>query len=232
MTSKYPLKIDLVKSVVAILLLPIEMGLIAILIHSGQTKWTQSLIYVGLGLIVFLMTMYLYRDVLRRDWPAYRKHWLRNTLLNLCGVLVLFSVIALVRLVMANVLHIAAMTKPSALLSVQAAGAVAFNSIVVLLSPFTEEIVFRHVLFYQFKGRHAALTLAMLLISSVAFGLMHWNNFHGQVIQMVPYMFAGGVLALIYYYTNNIWQNIMTHFWLDFVQFAAAIALLVIAFFQ
>ncbi|WP_235016932.1 type II CAAX prenyl endopeptidase Rce1 family protein [Pediococcus acidilactici] len=39
----------------------------------------------------------------------------------------------------------------------------------------------------------------MFILSSVLFGLIHWNNFNGDLLQMIPYMFVGAGFAVIYY---------------------------------
>lgn len=72
----------------------------------------------------------------------------------------------------------------------------------------------------------------MFFVSSIAFGLVHWNNFQGDIMQMIPYMFIGAFFATIYYFTRNIWQNIITHFMFNFLQFGAAIFLLIVAIIQ
>ncbi len=102
-------------------------------------------------------------------------------------------------------------------------------NLTTLMAPFSEEIVFRHVLFYQFK-KYKILFYIMFVLSSVAFGLIHWNNFNGNVYLMIPYMCIGLVLALIYWLGRNIWFNIFTHFFFDFGQFLAALLLFVMSF--
>ncbi|MFV5770202.1 CPBP family intramembrane glutamic endopeptidase [Pediococcus acidilactici] len=72
----------------------------------------------------------------------------------------------------------------------------------------------------------------MFILSSVLFGLIHWNNFNGDLLQMIPYMFVGAGFAVIYYKSQNIWQNIMTHFFFDFIQVLAAGVMLIVSLLQ
>lgn len=117
----------------------------------------------------------------------------------------------------------------TSVLSIQMASMGLVASLTTLMAPFTEEIIFRHALFFQWKN-NKVLMWVMFFVSSIAFGLIHWNNFNGDVVQMIPYMVVGAWFALIYFWSKNIWQNIMTHFLFDFVQFASAIFVLVMAF--
>jgi membrane protease YdiL (CAAX protease family) len=71
----------------------------------------------------------------------------------------------------------------------------------------------------------------MFVLSAILFGLVHWNNFDGNIVAMIPYMAVGAWYALIYYWSRNIWQNILTHFLFDFIQFLSALLLFILAFF-
>lgn len=54
-------------------------------------------------------------------------------------------------------------------------------------------------------------------------------NFDGNVIAMIPYMLVGAWYALIYFFSKNIWQNILTHFLFDVIQFLGALLVFVVA---
>ncbi|KRM11626.1 CPBP family glutamic-type intramembrane protease [Paucilactobacillus suebicus] len=226
-------KISPIKTIIAIILPPLELALGAVLINPGQSKAAKAVIAVGMAFIVFLVAIFMYKDVLKRDWVEYKRHLIRNFFLNILGVILAYVILAVVRIGMRSVLGASAMPNDSmTMLSIQTAAVTTFASLTVLMAPFTEEIIFRHVLFCQWRNRNGLLTVVMLFVSSIAFGLVHWNNFNGDVTQMVPYMVIGAFFALIYYFTKNIWQNIMTHFWFDFLQFAASLFLLIFAIIQ
>ncbi|WP_283679154.1 CPBP family intramembrane glutamic endopeptidase [Lentilactobacillus sp. Marseille-Q4993] len=173
----------------------------------------------------FLLAIYLYRDVLAKDWKVWRRHWIRNGLLAIVGVIVIMLILNYVR-VGINKLGLVAGGGSLELLSINSSLMMLFGSLTSLMAPFTEEIIFRHVLFYQFKGRSWAMII-MFFVQSIAFGLVHWNNFNGVIVQMIPYMFVGAFFGLVYYFSKNIWQSIMTHFLFDFMNFMGAVIVVV-----
>lgn len=57
------------------------------------------------------------------------------------------------------------------------------------LAPFAEELTFRYLLLGKVTNR--ALRLIMLFVQGILFGLIHWNNFNGNIYAMIPYMVLG-----------------------------------------
>lgn len=230
-----PVTVSPIKSIAAIALILLELLFGTLLIHSGQSKTLKVSIVVGLGFIVFVALIWLYRDVLKANWKNYRVHLWRNLGIDFLLTIGIYVILAFVRTGMrsltGNASAIVSVNDMLSFQSIASAGLGVFSSVTVLMAPFSEEIAFRHVLFYQWKN-NKLLMWAMFVISSVGFGLIHWNNFHGDLTQMIPYMFIGAFFALIYYFSRNIWQNIITHFMFDFLQFAAALFLLVITLLQ
>jgi membrane protease YdiL (CAAX protease family) len=86
-----------------------------------------------------------------------------------------------------------------------------------VLAPITEEIVFRHVLFYKFRGRPVLCAL-MCVCSAVLFGAIHYNNFDGDLFLTVPYMAIAVIYNLLYLFSKNIWTSTMTHLIFNFSQ--------------
>lgn len=215
--------INPIKTIIAILIPLAELGLgsiLADLIHNQLASIIINVIIFGSGL---LLALYLYGDVLKADWPAFRAHIWRNLLFAVIGVFALYALLAATRLVIKP-----ASAATPILLAANPAALGIIASLTTLFAPFTEEIIFRHVLFYQWRGR-GWLTPVMFIVSAVLFGLVHWFNFNGQIMQTIPYMLTGALFAGIYYFSKNIWQNIMTHFLFDFIQFLAAIFVFVIS---
>jgi Predicted protease of the Abi (CAAX) family len=223
-----------IKSLVAVALILAELGLGQVLVQPGQTQLVKVSIAVGLAFVAFLVVVWMFRDVLGSNWRRYREHIVRNIALDVVLMIAVYAVLALVRIGMKAVMGVKRRGRGCRCVELPSSddgGIGLFGSLTVLMAPFTEELVFRHVLFYQWRG-HRIVTFLMFFVSSIAFGLVHWNNFNGDVTQMVPYMVIGGFFALIYYFSRNIWQNIITHFLFDFVQFAAALVLLIVAILQ
>lgn len=217
------------KTILAILIPIIELALVSYLmplvVSSRNGKIIFSVLVAALG---FIAALALFGDVLKKDWPAFRKHLWRNLGIALLSVvlthLLLFGIRQLLGAVTGQ--ELAAGTTSYEMMSMQAASLGLLGSATSLMAPFTEEIIFRHALFYQWKGR-GIVTWLMLLVSSLLFGLVHWNNFDGDIISMIPYMCIGVFFALIYYFSKNIWQNIMTHFFFDSIAFLSALVVFV-----
>ncbi|MDM8212978.1 type II CAAX endopeptidase family protein [Enterococcus hirae] len=227
-TSRLPISPK--KTIIALLIPLAELLIGDALIPKLTSQWAKVIYTVLIFLTSLCIAVYLYQDVLRKDWRTYKNHLWWNFAIALVGVAASFALLAGVRFLLDS-LHI---TQASALsangfLSLETASMGLVASTTALMAPFTEEIVFRHVLFYQWKNR-GVLTWLMFLLSAIAFGLVHWNNFNGQLDQMIPYMCVGALYALIYYFSKNIWYNIMTHFFFDFFQVIGAILMFILAF--
>ncbi len=179
--------ISSVKTLVAIAIPLAELGLGAVVADNVTNKWVRVILVDVIFFAGLCLAVYLYRDVLVSHWQRFKTHVGMGLLVAIGGVL-LACVLAAVR----QTLQYMGVASSGAVnvLSIQSAGMALVASLTTLMAPFAEEIVFRHALFYQWRGR-GVLTWLMLTVSSVAFGLVHWNNFHGQLIQMIPYMCVG-----------------------------------------
>lgn len=222
--------INPVKSVIAILLPLIELWLGAVIVAHVHTQLLKVTVVVVLGLIAMILAIWMYRDVLARDWQIFRQRIWLHILYAIGGVAVATGILMLVRFGLKTI-GLTAVGTTADVLSIKTAGVALLGSVTVIMAPFTEEIVFRHVLFYQFKKR-GILTIIMFIVSAIAFGLVHWNNFQGNIIQMIPYMFVGAWFALIYYWSKDIWQNILTHLIFNSLAFIAALFMFIVAIIQ
>ena len=73
-----------------------------------------------------------------------------------------------------------------------------------MIIPFTEELVFRGVIFGELKNKIHPVLAAV--ISSLIFGILHGVSVH------IGYAFICGiVLSLVYYYTGSIWVSYIVH---------------------
>ncbi|WP_082409434.1 CPBP family intramembrane glutamic endopeptidase [Secundilactobacillus paracollinoides] len=209
------------------LLIPIaELILGDFLVKPFHSKLVQVIIVDVIFFIGFLVAIWMFKDVLKRDWQAFKPHFWRGTLLAIGAVVITYILLPLVRSGLGLFLHTSSAAGGVDVLSAQTAGLGVIASLTTLMAPFTEEIIFRHAWFYQWRNR-GIVTWLMLILSSIMFGLFHWNNFNGDITQMIPYMVVGAWFGLIYYWSKNIWQNILTHFLFDFVQVLAAVFVLV-----
>ncbi|GAB2026925.1 CPBP family intramembrane glutamic endopeptidase [Lactovum odontotermitis] len=161
-----------------------------------------------LFIIGFLSAVLLNRRLLAEQWHTFRsKFWLKLLL----ALLLVFAAQFLLDLVRQFLGLNAAQASSLSFLSVYLS--LFWSLLPSLLAPFTEELVFRHLLFMKFRTTAKPVLFWILWIcQSILFGLVHWSNFDGQILKMVPYMIVGGFFGLIYYFSKNIWQNILTHF--------------------
>ncbi|WP_163926585.1 CPBP family intramembrane glutamic endopeptidase [Pediococcus acidilactici] len=229
--NRQPLTINKNKLIIAILIPLLELiigGTVANLIPSmlGKILFTDLIFFIG-----FLVAILLYKDVLKRDWPRFKQHLWRNLLFAILGVVAAYLLLSVTRSGLKLFLS-ASLSSETLLSFAVSAPALGFlGSLTALMAPLSEEIIFRHALFYQWKNR-GLTTWLMFILSSVLFGLIHWNNFNGDLLQMIPYMFVGAGFAVIYYKSQNIWQNITTHFFFDFIQVLAAGVMLIVSLLQ
>ncbi|MCY9807107.1 type II CAAX endopeptidase family protein [Lentilactobacillus senioris] len=201
-------------ALVAILLIIAELFGGKTLVSLASNNLAKALVGDGIFLTVFLVLIWMYRDILKADWKLYRQHIWRNLFLALLALIITKLVLDAVRWEISQM----GMAVNSGIImpaSVSVNNIQIISSLTPFLAPFSEEIVFRGTLFYQWTNSKV-LGLIMFIISSIAFGLAHWNNFGGQIILMVPYMFMGAFYAFIYWRSNNIWHSIMAHILFDF----------------
>lgn len=224
------IKVSPIKTIIAIIIPPLELliGPLAIKLVSGRLA--KSIVMDLVFFIGFVTAILLYKNVLKLDWQRFKQRWFVNLLLAIGGVIVSYLILIGARLLLRPLLSAGGASVTDSL-SVQGATVGLIASLTVLMAPFTEEIIFRHVLFYQWKKR-GIFTWLMFIISAVLFGLAHWNNFNGNVLAMIPYMLVGAWYALIYYWSRDIWQNILTHFLFDVIQFLSALIVLLAALLQ
>ncbi|HTO14261.1 MAG TPA: type II CAAX endopeptidase family protein [Edaphocola sp.] len=78
--------------------------------------------------------------------------------------------------------------------------------IMAALPAIGEEIFFRGIL-QRFVHSFWKNAIGAAIITAVIFAL-----FHGSIYNIIPITIAGTILGLVYYYTGNIWYNIILHF--------------------
>lgn len=82
-----------------------------------------------------------------------------------------------------------------------------------------EELVFRGFM-HAFISRYTKSRFAIVVISSLVFGLIHWGlGFHAVLITSI----IGAVLMVAYLKTRSIYSLIFAHFAINFIDFANVI---------
>ncbi|MFR3686084.1 MAG: CPBP family intramembrane glutamic endopeptidase [Enterococcus sp.] len=160
----------------------------------------------------FLVMIYLFGDFLKAEWRVYRQKLFRRLLLSIVLVAGIFLLLRVVRgLIPSELLELGSSTNDSSQTLNPSWSVLA--AIAPFLAPFAEELTFRYLLLGKLTNK--ALRLIMLFVQGILFGLVHWNNFNGNIYAMIPYMALGVYFGLIYLFSKNIWSSIMVHWMLN-----------------
>ena len=215
------------KEMLGLLIIPCEYILVLTLSKLGIFQSNESLkilLSVGIFFLGFIMITYLFKDFLKKQWQEYRKKLWKNVLINIVLISGIYLILKATRLILPSTLSVDAigdtMTYTTLLMGL-------IGSIQPFLAPFVEEIVFRYLLFESINNK--VIKALMFFISSIMFGLIHINNFGGDWLLTVPYMFVGAYLALIYYFTKNIWNSIIVHWIFNSINSIIPAILIIIA---
>lgn len=207
------------KDIIALLVIPLELlignylGVMPFLKGEPLRLLLASTLLFVAG---FLILTGLYRRELREAWRKYKQHLLVNLLLAAGLVVGAILLLSFVRGAIPQDL----LTKTTAAAKDNAVGQDSFvgNTLLLamflgalpsFLSPFSEELVFRFLMVG--KARNLVLRFVMLFVQAALFGLIHLNNFGGNVYATIPYMAVGLYFGLIYLVYRNIWGSIMVH---------------------
>ncbi len=204
------------RDTIALLVIPLELTIGWLL---GKTSLTDNLIFASLlplllKAVSMLVIILLYHKLLAEDWRLFRKRlWLKLLICAAMAVCMTF--------VLSGVRGLVGVAQSAEALDA-VTGGVPFGLFLLaaftpVMAPVTEEIVFRHVLFYKFRER-TALCFLMCVVSSFLFGAIHYNNFGGNLLLTVPYMVIACLYNLLYLFTKNIWTSTMTHLIFNFAQ--------------
>ncbi len=173
-----------------------------------QSPLAATLISLVIFFTGFLVMIYLFRDFLKREWRDYKKNklWLK-LLLTVLLVIGAYAILMLVRAT--PIANLSVNDQDS--LSTSGLALSLLASIQPFIAPFSEELTFRYLLFGKFTNKW--LKGLMFFVSAILFGLIHINNFGGNWLLTIPYMFVGAYFSLIYLGYKNIWGSILVH-WL------------------
>ncbi|GAF39758.1 ABC superfamily ATP binding cassette transporter permease subunit [Agrilactobacillus composti DSM 18527 = JCM 14202] len=224
------IKIEWGKSL-ALLLVMVAEVVAMIFVRKVQSQVVGSLLALGMSALAFVVAIYLFRSLLAKDWPTYRQHIWRNLLISFGVMLVLQLALPLIRQLMGATNSGQTMGGGNETFTLPLAALGVLTSLTSIMGPVVEEVIARYVLFYQFKNR-GVVTWLMFVVSAVFFGLIHWSGFQGNVTAMIPYMLMGAILALVYYFTNNIWFTIMAHIFFDALDVISSIVLFFLLLFK
>jgi membrane protease YdiL (CAAX protease family) len=179
-------------------------------------KWPETSLMALRLAVIFInafIILYAYRGVLSADWRDFRARKWTKWLFILGTFAVVYCFLALIRHFLAGGEKIV----EEGAAALEAADPDASKipliltllvTLVPLLSSVTEEIVFRYLFMFKHSGR--VLRGVLWVLSSVAFGLIHYQAL-GSVAASIPYIFAGLAFGGLYLWKKNIWYNIFAH---------------------
>ena len=204
------------RDTIALLVIPLELTLgwllsMTPLVENPMLAACVPFLLKAISLSVIIL---LYRKLLADSWGDFKKRiWLK--LLICAGLAVCMT------FVLSGVRGLVGITQSAGVME-SVTGGLPFGlfllaSFTPVLAPVTEEIVFRHVLFYKFKDQ-TALCVLMCIGSAFLFGAIHYNNFGGSLMLTVPYMAIACAYNLLYLFTKNIWTSTVTHLIFNFSQ--------------
>jgi uncharacterized protein len=160
--------------------------------------------------ILFLAICFIYKSMLVEHWQYFNKAKFKSWALVIVGAILLQVIISLVK----SVLPIQPSTEEKE--GVDPASIAFFTVLFISLGPlFTaliEDIVFRYTLLQKLFIPVIWIRILVVALNSIIFGLIHYNNFDGNILATTSFMVAGLFLNLIYIWTKNIWHVLLIHF--------------------
>ncbi|HBU12359.1 MAG TPA: hypothetical protein DEB31_06425 [Clostridiales bacterium] len=204
------------RDTLALFVIPLEFllgWLFVTFVHINNPNISALIPFIA-KLISLVLIIILFHELLASDGRDFKKRlWLK--------LLICLGIAFLMRFVLSGVrglLHIPQSAETLKMLTGGLPyGLFLLASFTPVLAPITEEVVFRHVLFYKFKDSRV-LRVIMCIVSAFAFGAIHFNNFSGNLLLTVPYMVIALLYNLIYYFTGNIWYSTTIHLIFNFSQ--------------
>ncbi len=198
-------------------LLCVQFFVIGRLHLSDNAGQTLRLVVILLNAFVVI---YAYRDVLAANWHDFAHRKWTKWLIIVGAFAVVYAFLTIIRRIAPAALE----TTDDNITGIQKLPTYTFiltliASLIPLISAVTEEIMFRHVLMYKHRGTWRVI---MLVLSSVAFGLIHYQAL-GSLTASIPYIAVALLFCGLYLWQRNIWYNIFAHMLFNGVNVLSAV---------
>ena len=195
-----------------LLIIPLELLIGAHLFRLSKNPKVTLLASTALVLIGTLLMIWLFHDFLKEQWHHYRQKLFLRLLVSIILVVGAFLILQVARRMLpSELLQLRTPTGDS--LQILSPSWTVLAAVIPFIAPFTEELTFRYLLLGQFSSK--TWRMMMFFVQSILFGLIHWNNFNGNVYAMIPYMVLGLYFGGIYLLSGNIWSSIIVHWMLN-----------------
>lgn len=184
--------------------------------------WLTSLLSEDVGfravtdtvvrIVLFAVLVIANRRLLARHWKAMLKAPWRSAGLIVVGMVAIQVVISLIRALLPAATGSAGETTSDPESSHIATGVLVFAALGPTVTALIEDFTFRHTLLLKLPVWSTGLLAgALVVVNALVFGLVHFNNFNGQLLLTLSYAGAGLLMNLVYLWTRNIWHVLLMH---------------------
>lgn len=158
---------------------------------------------------LFMLICVVYYGMLQHHWKFFNRSKWQSWLIVFAGAILLQVVISLVRSFLPNS---GEGSDSGASPDFKNDGFLLFLiSFGPVFTALIEDIVFRYTLLSKLFTPNLIWKILIVILNAVIFGLIHYNNFDGNIVQTVSFMAAGLFLNLVYLWTKNIWHVLLIH---------------------
>lgn len=190
---------------------------------EGIVNWASSvrpnygvIVQFLVSLVGLILVVYLKSDFLRENFNIFKNNLWRNIILSIATGIGLALIVMIVRYfsntIIEKYLLDSINSNDSGNLSY---GYLILSLVPASLVPVTEEIIFRYELSYRFREKKS-IYIIMTIVSAILFGLIHYKNYNGNLMLVLPLIISGLFLSIVYSFSKNIWVPILGHILYNF----------------
>ena len=195
--------------------LPITATAMVFLANNDITKAIiyLNLFFYGSHLILFFVCFLSFGEEIRKKVKEFLLNWRKNVKYIIIG----FVMILIATFVMGIFFQQQGSNQESLSHMQQSSTSImllCFYIVTIILGPINEEFIFRRILIGE--GKKYFPTCLILLVSSIAFGLIHIHDLK-EILLVIPYAITGIILGTVYYKSDNIITSITLHILNNFI---------------
>ena len=198
----------------------LAVGIMGDIIQNHTFLAMVNLAYYGITAILLVRFSKIY--LFKNEWPRFKNH--KGFVLGMIigGFFLMFALNSVVAVLYTQFDIYDNYINQESLLDITQIGwynAMALFIFAVILAPLVEELVFRKGVFGLLE-KHLGVIVA-IIGSSFFFGFIHIISEPTNIIQLIPYMTLGLILAIIYFLSGRrIWVPITIHAIWNIMSFA------------
>ncbi|PTJ95456.1 CPBP family intramembrane glutamic endopeptidase [Staphylococcus simulans] len=206
----------------SLLAIPIIIFISLIFLKFNENPIILGLVDTTIRVILFVILIYLFKDLLKKQWIEFRDYKKRKWMYIVIASIVLLILIDLTKNFIPNSQNISNETLNNDEFNILEGSwkfywIALFMSLGPTVTALIEDLTFKHTLLEKLLTKSKLINTAIILINSFIFGAIHYANFGYSLINTLPFMIAGLFLNLIYVKYRNIWPVLIIHFLNNFV---------------